>query len=385
MSEYQVIWNGIVHDSQGYARASREYLLALDRAGVDVKIEPLNFGTPSVPLDPEQAKRINELIAKPLATDKKKILIYHAQPYGIDIPKAKQIYDYVIVNTVWETTKIPDQWFPNVNYADAVIVPSTQNVQALRDSGVSVPIFLVPHGADVKAYNPDNEPLPLLNVEDKFTFLSVFQWQHRKAPDVLLKAYWNEFSKKDNVALIIKTFWGNSALRSDQMAIINNIAEYKRALGFTEENTADIYLTPSVFSDEQMKSLYTMADIYVLPSRGEGVGLPYIEALSSGIPAIATAWGGQTDFLNDGNSYPVSYTMASTQAVNGVAPHFFHLFTPDMLWAEPSIESLQYQMRKAYENQEEVKEKGRQGRIDMQNMSWDKSGEIMKKYLDELK
>lgn len=379
MSDYQVVWQGIVHDSQGYARASREYLLALDRLGVDVKVEPLNFGTPSVALDAEQASKIKELVAKPYAEDKKKVLIYHAQPYGVDANKERQKFDHVIINTVWETTKVPDNWFPHVNYADAVIVPSTQNVQALKDSGVTPHIIYAPHGADTVTYNPDNEPLPL-KLGDKFTFLSVFQWQHRKGPDILFKAFWQEFTSKDNVVMVVKTFLGNTAPRSDQMQILNVLNQYKQYLKIAD--SADVFVTPSVFDDANMRSLYTMADAFVLPSRGEGVGLPYIEAMSSGVPCIATGWGGQTDFINERNGYLIDYNMAGVNEVQGVAPHFSNLFTPEMMWAEPDVGALRFQMRMAYENQAENAAKGKQARIDMENMTWEKTAGQIKAYLD---
>lgn len=382
---YQVVWRGICHDSQGYSRASREYLLALDRAGVDVKVEPLNFGTPSIELEPEQAKRIRELIQKPINPNKKKILIYHAQPYGVN-PTAERAkgYDKVIINTVWETTIVPENWFPSVNDADAVIVPSTQNVQALRDSGVTVPIFMLPHGADTQAFNPDNKPFPLVDTEGTFTFLSVFQWQHRKAPEVLLKAYFEEFRSTDNVSLVIKSYWGNSGLKQDQRNVMNTITGYKKYLGLTD--TAPIYYSGSIFNDNEIKGLYTLANAYVLPSRGEGVGLPYLEAMSSGIPAIATGWGGQTDFINNTNGYLIGYELLPTQSKveDGIAQNFFHLFNNEMKWAEPKVESLRKIMRHCYENQDEVRAKGLKAREDMERLSWDSVGIAMKESLEGL-
>jgi glycosyltransferase involved in cell wall biosynthesis len=376
--DYQVIWRGFVHDAQGYSRAAREYLLSLDRLGVDVKVEPLTLGTPAIEIRTEQVQRINELIQKPLATDKKKILVYHSQPYGVD-PDAERRngYDYVIINTVWETDLVPDNWFPNINRADAVFIPSWHNYHALRQSGVTVPIHVVPHGADVEMFTPENEALSLEEVKDKFTFLSVFQWQHRKAPEVLIRAYWEEFGTADNTMLIVKTYWSNSPSKADERVIINHLASFKTSLGYNDKNSAPMLITFSMFTDDQLKGLYRLPNVFVLPTRGEGVGLPFIESLSSGVPVIAPRWGGQSDFLNDGNSYPVDYVLESTTSKlhEGVAPNFSDLFNAMMKWAEPSVESLRKQMRYAYENQDEVKEKGKAGRLDMEKMTWEVSGQ----------
>jgi glycosyltransferase involved in cell wall biosynthesis len=384
--DYQVVWRGIIHDKQGYARASREYLLALDKQGVDVRVEPLNFGTVPTVLLPEQAKRIRELMAKPLATDKKKILVYHAQPYGIDpVAERQNGFDKVIINTVWETTRVPQEWFPAINKADGVIVPSKQNVQALKDSGVTVPIYLVPHGAEVDMFNPDNEPFTGVDsaLGDTFTFLSVFQWQHRKAPDVLLKAYWQEFSAKDNVSLIVKSYWNPNDKQTIRM-VHSQMAEYKDALGFGDDR-APLFYSGSDFNETDLQGLYTRSNIFVLPTRGEGVGLPYIEAMCSGIPCIATGWGGQADFITNDNGFLLNYELESVDSKKheAIADHQFAYFKPYMQWAEPNVEHLRLIMRHAYENQDIVKAKGEKAREDMKQMTWNKSGEILKEMMEK--
>ena len=45
----------------------------------------------------------------------------------------------------------------------------------------------------------------------------------------------------------------------------------------------------------------------LLVFRGEGIGYPMLEAGKRGLPVIATAWGGQLDFLNKKNSYLIPY------------------------------------------------------------------------------
>lgn len=383
--DYQIVWRGIPLDQQGYSRATRKYVLALDDLGVDVKIEPVNVGSPDAKLDDKILKRINKLINKPYATDKPKVLIYHMQPSGFNPVEELKKYDKVISKTVFETTKVPDNWFPMVNQCDAVICPSQQNAEAFKNSGITPPIYLAPHGADVDGFNPRNKPFPL-QVNDTFNFLSVFQWQHRKGADVLLGAYWEEFSPRDKVRLILKSYWGNAGFKKDQRAVLNQIVNYKKQLGFNDNNTAQIYFSPSLFSDEDLKGLYTLSDCYVLPSRGEGVGLPYIEALSSGIPCISTNWGGQIDFLNEGNSFLVDYELKPTDYNNGhhVAPNFAHVFTHEMEWAEPSLSDLRKKMRYAYEHQEEVKAKGKQGRKDMKEMSWEIGAKVIKQAVEDV-
>jgi glycosyltransferase involved in cell wall biosynthesis len=288
---------------------------------------------------------------------------------------------------VWETTKIPPNWFPYINFADAIVVPSNQNVKALRDSGVTVPIFKVGHGSDVVRFAPDNKPVEsddLKGLENTFKFLSVFQWQHRKAPDVLLRAFWNEFTSKDDVALIIKTTKGGGSTKQDERSIVNAVVSYRNALG--KRDTAPLLLSTSLFSDNDVRGLYALSDAYVMPSRGEGVGLPFIEAMSSGIPCIVTGWGGQADFVNNENGYLLNYELRSPKANENmaIATTFSNLFTNDMMWAEPDVAHLQKLMRYAYENREEVKAKGVKARKDMESMTWNEIGNIFKKTIEEV-
>jgi len=44
----------------------------------------------------------------------------------------------------------------------------------------------------------------------------------------------------------------------------------------------------------------------VLPSHGEGWGRPHVEAMSMGVPVIATNWSGVTAFLDGSVGYPVA-------------------------------------------------------------------------------
>jgi phosphatidylinositol alpha-1,6-mannosyltransferase len=59
-----------------------------------------------------------------------------------------------------------------------------------------------------------------------------------------------------------------------------------------------------IFLGEQradvLPALYRAADIFVMPSSGEGFGIVYLEALACGTPVIASDFGGAADPLQDG-------------------------------------------------------------------------------------
>lgn len=55
-----------------------------------------------------------------------------------------------------------------------------------------------------------------------------------------------------------------------------------------------------------LRNLYAAADAFVLPTRGEGWGLPIAEAMAMALPVIATNWSGPTALLSADNSFALS-------------------------------------------------------------------------------
>lgn len=384
MVDFQVVWRGPLRDATGYGRASREYVAELDKQSVDVKVETWSWGFPLKEIEKDKKDRLGELIAKPYAINKPKVLVYHSPPWNINPQEERKKFDRIVLNTVWETLKLPNEWVPTINKFDAVFVPSGYSVKAMIDSGVKVPIFLVPHGVNTNQFKPENKKLLLKQVEEKFVFVSVFEFQHRKNPEALLKSYWEEFTCKDNVALVIKTYWG----RRSKKVITDKIYEYKKKLGMGNK-TAPIFIITKFLGDENLKGIYRLGDAFVLPTRGEGVGLPFMEALSSGIPVIATGWGGQMDFLTEENSFLVDYRLnnpeISMNSESAISPGWRQLFAEEgQLWAEADIADLKKKMRTAYENPEICKQKGRQGRKEMLSLSWENAGIALKQAIENV-
>ncbi|MFC0475934.1 glycosyltransferase [Robertmurraya beringensis] len=298
MLDYQIVWRGPVMDATGYGTASRGYALALDRLGLDVKIETYTWNRPYQEAESNDKQRLEQLISKNYDESKKKILIYHAPPSIVHTDEVVD-FEHRILNTVWETEKLPSYWLPIIDKFDAVCVPCSLNVRAMKNSGVQIPVFLAPHGVDSQRFSPENKKLTLRGTEGKFVFVSVFDFQQRKNPETLLEAYWKEFKPSDQVVLVIKTYSDN------QSEILEKINNYKKKLGFGDE-TAPLYVMTGTIEESQYRGIFNLGNAFVLPTRGEGVGIPFMEALSSGTPLIVTGWGGQMDYVNEINSFLVT-------------------------------------------------------------------------------
>jgi glycosyltransferase involved in cell wall biosynthesis len=199
-------------------------------------------------------------------------------------------------------------------------------------------VRVMPFGVDVDYLNPE---ITSYRPSTRFTFLSVFEWGERKAPELLLRAYVEEFKESEDVLLLLSVF-----NRDPTVEVRAEIAALNLAAG-----PPVVVLVNPEFADYQMGALYRSADCFVLPTRGEGWGMPVLEAMACGLPTIATAWSGPADFLTEDVGYP----LRSDGLMPAVArcPYY-----EGFEWANPDYEHLRHLMREVYEDPEEGRRRG---------------------------
>jgi len=153
----------------------------------------------------------------------------------------------------------------------------------------------------------------------RFEFLSTFKWEYRKGWDILLDAYWQAFSKDDNVLLRLRSYIPRHLNRAEVQLdenIYNHVAKYAmESLGVSLSELAPVVWETGGGGKEkegsldraltrmEMRDLLASADAFVLPTRGEGWGLPVAEAMSMGLPIIVSNSTGPAAYCNDDNAY----------------------------------------------------------------------------------
>ncbi len=243
---------------------------------------------------------------------------------------------YNLINFAWEESKVPESWVDNFNkYLDGIMVPSGFIKDVLMDSGVKVPIGVVPNGVELDIL--DALPYPLSHGK-RFTFLSISSGFPRKGMDVLLKAYFEEFSGDDDVVLVIKTF------PNIHNKVVDAITREKNKT----PNPPQLIHICEDLKREEYTGLFKSSSCFVLPTRGEGFCIPAAEAMLAKMPVIITGYSGHMDFCDKGMALLVPYRLVPSRS---------HLDAKDSKWAEPDLEQLKQKMRYAFNKHgsEEIK------------------------------
>lgn len=344
-----VKWTGYFNSVSGYAEASRTLLKGLAETNFNIAVENKNFG-----FHAKLSEKTSELINNFTKID---LPDRYISLQSIPPPEFKtEDNSYLnIARFYWEYDRIPQRWVNLCNRMDVIWVASSLNSQSLIDSGVSSEkVFILPDAVDIELFNDNARPQVLKDVtnKDSFKFLSIFDWVLKKGWDVLIEAYIREFDFNEDVCLVIRTF---SYLSIPIEKIKEKIFEVIiKKVKKTLEKAPRIIFVESMLSQEEIPGLYKACDCFVLPSRGEGWGRPYMEAMAMGLPVIGTGFGGNIDFMKDSNSFLLDYRIEPVSE-QGLIEY------PDASntrWAEPSCEHLMYLMRFVFENQKMAKNVG---------------------------
>ena len=304
---------------------NRELALALDRdARFDVSIfateGPGDYQPQQADLDLNpSATALYEKSASVLTPD---VVIRQMYPPRVDDSPGALTFQYF----GWEESLLPAEYVTNFNsYLTGIGVMSSFVADVLRDSGVTVPISVV--GVGVRTPNLHGSgTVDELSAAKSFRFLHISSAFPRKGVDILLNAFFAEFTGADDVTLVLKTFPNPH----------NEVGRLLELLRSRYDDPPHVVWIDRDMSENQIDALYAGASAYVHPARGEGFGLPVAEAMNAGVAVISPASTGLADFVSDAtaSTIPFQATIAQT-----------HLSIPGSMWMEPDCAALATAMR----------------------------------------
>ena len=349
----KILVRGPLLSESGYGNHARQVFRWLLYRHVDCQIvtQCLPWGTTSWYVNPDaQDGFIGEIMKRTTNFNEKFDISFQIQlPNEWDTSLAAF---NVGITAVVEADKCNPEWINACNKMNMVIVPSTFCEKTLKDTGkVNVPIIVIPESYMSEVLQPKRH-VPL-NLSTNFNFLMVGTMTgnnpHNDRKNLLFGLKWlcEEFKNDPDVGIVIKTNVG----RGTKMDWKNMEAMFSGVLKEVRKGPyPKVHLIHGMMTSYEVVSLYKHDKIKALvsPTRGEGFGLPLLEASACGLPVISTNYSGHLDFMNQGKSIKLDYDMIEIHE-SRVDPHIWMKGTK---WAHVKEQDFKTKIRKFRNNHE---------------------------------
>jgi len=342
------VLRGQMMDYSGYAKVNRNFAKAAEIAGLDILVDPVDDKHPklignelsSFSKFKQWKGRCHTTIDSVVPNmslakvSRKRILYTTVETSTLPLSLRESFHAY---DQVWTTSKFCSNVIRQEAGVDSHVLPGMVDERIWT------------HGGDIKQFSPQLR---------KFVFVSVFNWNYRKAPEILLHSYFRHFNYEDDVTLLLIAKFKRQA--SNARGVHDEVQQI--AAGYTGRKLPHVARFSKEIDDQELASIYRASSCFVLPSRGEGYGLPHIESLLCGVPVVATNYGGYTDVLDHTNSTLVEYDSFKKVPNGSTGVSYWDGQMMLDLTSDSFIDSFGLSMRAVYDDYHKHKQRAVQSR-----------------------
>jgi glycosyltransferase involved in cell wall biosynthesis len=165
---------------------------------------------------------------------------------------------------------------PIMRRATGLVALTPEEVSSFQSLGVKAPIHLVPNGIDVERFrrSAGTDTLADMGISRAHKVILFMARVHElKGPDVAVDAFIAIAERHPDAVLVLA---GNDE---------QNLVPGLRAR-IADRSLTSRFFVPGMVTGERKLDLLARADLFVLPSVGEGLSMAILEALASGTAAV---------------------------------------------------------------------------------------------------
>ncbi len=324
----KVLYIGNYKDGTGWGNAALGNILSMRAANIEVVARAITYRVD----DLGSSSPIEVIDAENMSRSGCDIVVQHVLPryysYNGDYKKNVGYLDLESYNIR------PTGWHRYCNMMDEMWVPSEDTKRLLEDSGVNVPIKIVPHAIDIKEIENHKRTSEIPALQGLFTFGFIGEFIERKNVKALVQAFHMEFDPREPVNLLIKTSG------KDMQFIEGYLRGVRNGLRIRNNYRKEVVVTGMLNKNEYF-TLMNQIDCFVMPSRGEAFCIPAVEAMALGKNSIYTASTGMDHLLGWGVASHKVPCFGALESMTG-------LDTAMSTWREIDVLELCKTMRSAY-------------------------------------
>lgn len=237
---------------------------------------------------------------------------------------------YRIGYWAYELPLLPKHWVKAAAAFHEIWTPSGFVAEAALAAGIKTPLRVMPHPVSLGVVRGRRSRAKLGWREGDLVVLAIGDLLSSAARKNLIgaiKIYCAAFPEAGTAQLVVKT-------QSDQAH-----PKFEQLARSAAMSRSDITFISERISQEDVASLIASCDVLLSPHRAEGFGLSLAEAFMAGVPALATGWSGNLEFMSNLPELLIRHTMTPVHDP-------YNVYTAQNLaWAEPDMDDAATKLR----------------------------------------